>query len=215
MYKLITILLMATASTGAWAQGYDPSSGDRPNGLTVMLASGKVELEDAPGGADESINSVIVNFDLPDAPASFELRYSNVQQDDVYSLTTTVNDEVTDRYSVDGKIDNWGIAGKLDLSWSCTDSCLYLMAGFNNGKLTLDATHNGDKAGSYTTDANYAHWGIGFRHDFASNLRATIEYLSYDMGKQELDSPEELGLSAAELDLGTATAWQAGIGYRF
>lgn len=160
------------------------------------------------------MNSVAISLDFNRMPVELELRYSNVQDDDVYRLQI-LDDDAIDDLRVDGNIDNWGIAGKLDLSWNCTTYCLYLMAGYNSGELTLDARLNGSKIGSYSTDANYTHWGAGFRYDFTNHLRASLEYLSYNMGKQKLDDIDDLDVEVGKVDLGTATAWQAGIAYRF
>lgn len=202
------LVLAAAMSAPALGQGYYQNDQSSFRVVTTVTA-GKVELEDLEG--DDNIYSLAVALDFEGKPYEVELRYSNVSQ--TYTQSSYVDDVLVDQLKVDGGIDNWGIAGKLDLSWNCREACAYVMAGYNLGQLSADATYNDEKVGSYSTDANYMHWGAGFRYDFSPHLRASIEYLSYNIGKQELDDLD--GYELGEMDFGKATAWQAGIGYRF
>jgi opacity protein-like surface antigen len=199
--KITIAMVTMLISLSAWSQSYREKSGSFDTVLSV--ATGKVELDDADDS--EGINSIAIAADFDSYPIEIELRYSNVQ--------ATVTDAFIEGLDLDETIDNWGIAAKLDLSWNCAKYCVYLMAGYNIGELSIDAEFNGQGVGDYSTDASYTHWGAGFRYDFSNNLRLSVEYLSYDIGKQDVDDVE--GIEISSVDFGTATAWQAGIGYRF
>ncbi|WP_288131778.1 outer membrane beta-barrel protein [Microbulbifer sp.] len=206
MKKIFAFVIGGLLSASAWSQGYSDQDSDYSFRTIVSVATGKAELEDVEGDVDMHSLSVALDFDR--LPVEAELRYSNMQN--TYTYSTYVDDMLVDQEKVDGNIDNIGVSAKLDLSWNCKEACAYLIAGYNMGEVSADYSENGEKLGSYSTDANYAHFGAGFRYDFSSNMRASIEYLQYNIGEQELDDT-----GGVEIDFGNATAWQAGIGYRF
>ncbi|WKT62276.1 outer membrane beta-barrel protein [Microbulbifer thermotolerans] len=205
MFRVVVLLVSMWAAVAA-AQGYE---GQRFEFDTVVsVGAGKVELEDLDG--DQTMMHVATAFDFVGSPFEIELRYSRVS--DEYSYGVYDGGALLDRITVDGAIDNWGIAAKLDLSWHCRDFCAYLIAGYNFTELSVDADWGGERI-DYSTGADYMHWGAGLRYYVSPNLRASVEYLSYNIGKQKLDDAG--GVELGSVDFGTATAWEAGIGYKF
>ena len=210
MKKLVAFIVGGLISTSAFSQGYDNYQGGKYSFDTVVsLSTGKAELDDVEG--DANIHSAAVAFDFHRFPVELELRYSGLSSD--YTYSTYEGDVLIEEIKLEGQLNNIGLGAKLDLSWNCQEVCAYLMAGYNFSDLSVDGYYNGDKAGDYSTDVDFAHWGAGVRYDFTNNLRATIEYLQYNIGKQKLDAVE--GFELGEVDFGKATAWQAGVGYRF
>lgn len=199
MYKSAAVLLTAAVSVNTWAQSYT----DRDQtGLTVSAATGRVEIEDLEG--KESIHSLAAAYRLQDVPIDLELRYSHVDWNP--TITWVSGGTIVGSDTIHGTIKNIGLGAKLDLSWTCQAACIYLMAGYNTADLTIDE-------GGYSIDAHFPHLGIGARYDFANGLRANVEYYSYQIGDQDVS---DSGLAGVDnIDFGTATAIQAGIGYRF
>ncbi|WOX04814.1 outer membrane protein [Microbulbifer pacificus] len=206
MKKLSAFIVGGLVSASAWSQGYTYQESEFAFDTIVSVATGKADLEHSDGNQD--MHSVSVALDFHRLPVEVELSYYNLQ--DSYHYQSFENDVLVEDEKYDGTIDNWGVSGKLDLSWDCRAACAYLIAGYNLADLSADAYYNGDRLYSYSTDASYAHWGAGFRYDFSPHLRASIEYLQYDIGKQKLDGSDGLAI-----DFGKANAWQAGVGYRF
>lgn len=190
MQKLITTIIMILLSAGATGQEYarQTSSGD----FILSASTGRVEIENLEG--KESIHSLGASMRVDSMPLEFELRYSTVDWNP--TITFVSGGTVVGSEKINGTIKNIGIGGKLDLSWHCTAACVYLMAGYNTADLTVDEY-------DVSVDADFPHWGAGARYDFTSGLRATVEYYSYNIGEHD------------GIDYGTATAVQAGIGYRF
>lgn len=186
-------------SVSVFGADYNQQPDDFAFDTVLSFSSGKAEFEDSDD--DETLRSISVAADFHNYPVEVELRYSNTSTRYVYQFYE--NDVLIEGIDIDGDLDNWGIAGKLDLSWNCQSACLYLMAGYNYGEYAVDVKVNGEKLGDGVVTGDYLHWGAGFRYDFTNNFRLTVEYLSYDIDEQE------------EIDFGTAIVWQGGIGYRF
>lgn len=187
----LAFFLGLAMSSGCWAQSHVDGGFD----VVLSAATGQVEIEDLDG--HETVNSVALGLDFSRVPMELELRYSLVD----WNPTVLIGSVGT--ADADGEIENISLAAKLDLSWNCRNACVYLVAGYNSGKLSADVDSEVTSIVGVEIEADYPHWGAGARYDFDSGARLNLEYLSYRIGEQD------------GFDFGTATAIQAGIGYRF
>ncbi|SDJ52315.1 outer membrane protein [Microbulbifer yueqingensis] len=192
MKKIFAPLILVSLLTSAHTMA--KVNDDLGFNTVISLSSGVVRGEESE--EDENLTSVAIGADFHKFPVEMELRYTRAS-------SSASADLGGDTLNLNGDLDNWSIGGKLDLSWNCRASCLYLMGAYNYGENTLTAELNGEEVADAVITGNYFSWGGGFRYDFTAQLRATVEYVIFETGEQD------------NVDFGTSKAWMGGLAYKF
>lgn len=198
MQKLITLVFGVLVSMGAIAQGYERQGGYDFD-VVASVATGKIDFEEL--NDNEEIHSMALSFDFRHFPMELEVKYFTVGLNQSAQNIGIVGDVE----SAEGKMDGVGLSAKLDLIWSCTKGCVYLIAGYNKSELSVEEINTGNVTitGIDDIDGDFAHFGLGMRYDFSNSARINVDCVSYQIGDQE------------GIDFGNATSCQVGAGYRF